>query len=159
MMPPLSVSTSTARGKRGQQFQAIGRSRGGLTSKIHAVVDALGNPLKYEVTAGNINDCVAGYEILQTLDVEGKNVMADRGYDTNKIMTLLEEKHAHVVIPSRKHRMVQRPTDWFNERHLVECLFNKLKHNRRLATRYDKLAVTFTAFLHLASAISGWLKI
>ncbi|MEV2324889.1 hypothetical protein ABNC90_20835, partial [Paenibacillus larvae] len=49
-------------GKRGQQFQALGRSRGGLTSKIHAVVDALGNPLKFEVTAGNINDCVVGYE-------------------------------------------------------------------------------------------------
>jgi len=50
-----------------------------LTSKIHAVVDALGNPLRYEVTAGNINDCVPGYEILQTMDVEGKNVIADRG--------------------------------------------------------------------------------
>ncbi|MFN0221974.1 MULTISPECIES: IS5 family transposase [Paenibacillus] len=141
--------------KGGKQFQAIGRSRGGLTSKIHAVVDALGNPLKYEVTAGNINDCVAGYEILQSLDVEGKNVMADRGYDTNKIIALLEEKQAHVVIPSRKNRTVQRDTDWwlFKERHLVECLFNKLKHNRRLATRYDKLSCTFIAFLKLASTM------
>lgn len=59
-------------GKRGQQFQAIGRSRGGLTSKIHAVVDALGNPLKYEVTAGNINDCIVGYEMLQDIDLQGK---------------------------------------------------------------------------------------
>ncbi|WP_412102480.1 transposase, partial [Paenibacillus larvae] len=48
---------------------------------MHAVVDALGNPFKFEVTAGNINDCVVGYEILQTLDIEGKNVLADRGYD------------------------------------------------------------------------------
>jgi Transposase and inactivated derivatives len=118
-------------------------------------VDALGNPLRYEVTAGNINDCVAGYEILQTLDVEGKNVLADRGYDTDKILVLLDQKQANSVIPSRKHRTVQRPTDWwlFKERHLVECLFNKLKHNRRLATRYDKLACTFVAFLKLASSI------
>jgi hypothetical protein len=49
-------------------------------------VDALGNPLKYEFTAGNINDCVTGYEMLQYMDIEGKNVLADRGYDTNKIL-------------------------------------------------------------------------
>lgn len=118
-------------------------------------MDALGNPLRYEVTAGNINDCVTGYEILQTFAVEGKNVTADRGYDTDKIITLLKEKQANTVIPSRKHRTIQRPTDWwlFKERHLVECLFNKLKHNRRLATRYDKLSRTFVAFLKLASAI------
>lgn len=101
------------------------------------MVDALGNPLKYEVTAGNINDCVTGYEILQTLDVEGKNVIADRGYDTDKIIELLEENQANSVIPSVN--IVQfnvRPTWWlFKERHLVECLFNKLKNNRRLATR------------------------
>ncbi|MED4765869.1 transposase [Brevibacillus laterosporus] len=77
------------------------------------MVDALGNPLKYEVTAGNINDCVTGYEILQTLDVEGKNVIADRGYDTDKIIELLEENQANSVIPSVN--IVQfnvRPTWW-----------------------------------------------
>ena len=80
------------------------------------------------MTAGNINDCVTGYEILKEMDVEGKNVMADRGYDTDKIIALLEEKQAKSVIPSRKHRTVQRPTDWwlFKERHLVECLFTSL---------------------------------
>ncbi|MCY9751194.1 transposase, partial [Paenibacillus larvae] len=76
-------------------------------------MDALGNPFKFEVTAGNINDCVVGYEILQTLDIEGKNVLADRGYDTDKIIALLEEKQACSVIPSRKHRTVQRATDWW----------------------------------------------
>lgn len=63
-MPPSSAFINTAQGKRGQQFQAIGRSRGGLTSKIHALIDGLGTPLRFEVTAGNINDCVTGYEIL-----------------------------------------------------------------------------------------------
>jgi transposase len=119
------------------------------------VVDALGNPLRFEVTAGNINDCVVGYEILRSLDIEGKNVLADRGYDTDSIINLLIEKQANAVIPSRKHRKVQRSTDWwlFKERHLVECLFNKLKHNRRLATRFDKLTCTFVAFLKLASSM------
>lgn len=87
--------------------------------------------------------------------------MADCWYDTNKVLALLEEKQAH-VIPSckhRKHRTVQRPTDgWlFKERHLVECLFNKLKHNRRLATQYDILPRTFVAFLkaHLGYDLVG----
>jgi transposase len=98
---------------------------------------------------------VAGYEILQSLDIHGKNVLADRGYDMDKILALLDDKQANAVIPSRKHRTVQRKTDWwlFKERHLVECLFNKLKHNRRLATRYDKLSRTFVAFLKLASSM------
>src|SRR5699024_10092484 len=92
---------------------------------------------------------------LQSLDVEGKHVLADRGYDTDKIIDLLEETQANAVIPSRKHRKVQRSTNWwlFKERHLVECLFNKLKHNRRLATRFDKLTCTFVAFLKLASSM------
>lgn len=87
--------------------------------------------------------------MLKELDVKGKNVLADIGYDTDKIIALLNEKQANSVIRSRKHRTVQRSTDWwlFKERHLVECLFQKLKHNRRLATRYDKLSRTFVAFL------------
>lgn len=93
--------------------------------------------------------------MLHSFDVKEKNVIADRGYDTNAIIEILEKNQAHAVIPSRKHRTVQRSTDWwlYKERHLVECLFNKLKHNRRLATRYDKLSSTFVAFLHLASAM------
>ncbi len=119
------------------------------------MADALGHPLLYRITAGNSNDWVTGYEILDTLDLENKQVIADRGYDTDRILTLLKDKQAHSVIPSRKCRTVQRPTDgWlFKERHLVENLFNQLKHNRRLATRYDKLVRTFTAFLKLASAL------
>lgn len=93
--------------------------------------------------------------MLQSFEVKEKNVIADRGYDTNAILNLLEEEQAHPVIPSRKHRSIQRPTDWwlYKERHLVECLFNKLKNNRRLATRYDKLSRTFVAFLQLASTL------
>lgn len=62
-------------GAKGLQFQAIGIKRG-LTSRIHVAVDALGNRLQFEVTAGSIHDCVTGYEVLQSLGVEGKNVLA-----------------------------------------------------------------------------------
>ncbi|MGQ9557948.1 MAG: transposase, partial [Desulfurispora sp.] len=86
-------------------------------------------------------------------------INTDRGYDTDQIMEYLNTVQANAVIPSRKHRKVQRHTDWhlFIERHLVECFFNKLKHFRRLATRYDKKVSSFLAFLNLASAML-WLR-
>ncbi|GGN91144.1 hypothetical protein GCM10010969_02450 [Saccharibacillus kuerlensis] len=96
--------------------------------------------------------------MLASMDLRGRIVIADRGYDTDRILNLLQEQQATAVIPSRLHRRVQRETDWwvYKERHLVECLFNKLKNYRRLATRYDKLAASFSAFLSLA-AIVLWL--
>lgn len=82
-------------------------------------------------------------------------VIADRGYDVNRIVKLIESQQATAVIPSCKNRKKQRTCDWwlYKERHLVACLFNKLKHYRRLATRYDKLSCTFKAFLLLASIL------
>ncbi|WP_223264068.1 transposase [Paenibacillus sp. IHB B 3084] len=68
----------------------MGRSRGGLTTKIHAVVDALGNPLRLELTAGRRHDSVMGYEMLKSMDLTQKQVLADRAYDTNRILKLLE---------------------------------------------------------------------
>ncbi|MCE5170689.1 IS5 family transposase [Paenibacillus profundus] len=147
-MPPYFVFTSTERGKRGQQLQAFVRSRGRITTKIHAAIDALGNPLRFELTAGNCHNCVKGYEMLQDMDFTGKAVIADRGYDMNNVLELIEKQQAVAVITSRKRCKIQQTCDWrlYKERHLVECLFNKLKHYRRLATRYDKLACSFAAF-------------
>lgn len=84
--------------------------------------------------------------------------MADRAYDTDRILQLLKEQSAGSVIPNKKNRRKQRKWDkeMYKERHLIECFFNKVKHYRRLATRYDKLACTFKAFLTLAS-IMVWL--
>jgi transposase len=85
-------------------------------------------------------------------------VLADRAYDTNRILRLLQEESATPVIPSKKNR--RKPRKWdkeiYKERHLIECFFNKVKNYRRLATRIDKLADTFRAFLTLAS-IMVWL--
>ncbi|RXZ80403.1 IS5 family transposase [Paenibacillaceae bacterium] len=144
--------------KGGKQFQAIGRSRGGLTTKIHAIVDALGNPLRFELTGGQSHDCVTGFEMLKSMDLTGTNVLADRAYDTNAIVNHLSEQQAQIVIPSKKSRLVQRPCDWslYKERHAVECFFNKIKHYRRIATRFDKLACSYKAFLALVS-IMVWL--
>ncbi|QDH23839.1 IS5 family transposase [Saccharibacillus brassicae] len=135
------------------------RSRGGLTTKIHAIVDALGNPLKFELTTRQAHDSVKGYEMLSQFDLSNREVLADRAYDTDAIRTLLREQNAIAVIPSKRNRRVKKPYDRsvYKERHLVECFFNKMKNYRRLATRYDKTASMFKAFLALIS-IRIWLK-
>lgn len=158
MIQRLSESTSMAPAQKGAK-QAIGRSRGGLTTKIHAVVDALGNPLRFELTAGQAHDSVTGYEILSTLDLQNREVLADRAYDTDAIVALLKGKNATPVIPSKRNRRKKRAydKDTYKERHLIECFFNKMKNYRRLATRYDKTASMFKAFLALFS-IRIWLK-
>jgi transposase len=98
-------------------------------------------------------NCVMGYELLSTMELTGVNVMADRAYDTNAILHLLHVQNANPVIPSKVSRKVPRPCDWslYKERHAIECFFNKIKHYRRIATRFDKLACTFKAFLSLVS--------
>lgn len=121
-------------------------------------MDALGNPLRFVLTGGQCHDSVTGYEMLKQMDLTKKQVLADRAYDTNRILQLLKEQSAVSVIPSKKNRRKQRNIDkeMYKERHLIECFFNKVKHYRRLATRYDKLACSFMAFLSLAS-IMVWL--
>lgn len=96
--------------------------------------------------------------MLETMNLTGSNVLADRAYDTNAILELLHEQHARPVIPSKRSRRKQRPCDWslYKERHGVECFFNKIKQYRRIATRFEKLACTFKAFLMLVS-IMVWL--
>ena len=130
-----------------------------MTTKIHAVVDALGNPLQFELTPGQAHDSVQGYEMLAQFDLSNREVLADRAYDTDAIRTLLREQNAIAVIPGKKNRRVKQPYDRsvYKERHLVECFFNKMKNYRRLATRYDKTASMFKAFLALIS-IRIWLK-
>ncbi|MFB0843301.1 transposase [Paenibacillus oleatilyticus] len=109
--------------------KTIRRSQGGLTIKIHAIVDALGNPLRFELTGGQSHDCVTGYKMLKSMELTGTNVLADRAYDTNAILNLLQDQHVKPVIPSKKSRRIQRHCDWwfYKERHGVEC-FAELPH-------------------------------
>ncbi|ADM70092.1 hypothetical protein GMA19_02285 [Paenibacillus polymyxa E681] len=85
-------------------MQAIGRSRGGLTTKIHAVVDALGNPLCFELTPGQAHDSVMGYDMLSKLDLQNREILADRAYDTDVIVALIKEQNATAVIPSKRNQ-------------------------------------------------------
>ena len=113
----------------------------------------MGNPIVVELSKGNINDCQVAVDLLSNIEIKGTIVIGDRGYDTDAILNYIEANQAQHTIPPRSYRAVERTCDWwiYKERHLVECFFNKLKNFRRVATRYDKLASSFLAFVHIAS--------
>jgi transposase len=141
----------------GQEKQALGRSRGGFSTKIHACVDALGNPLRFLLTAGQRHDITQADDLIAAFDFE--RVIADRSYDSEEFLKLIAEKRAEAVIPPRKNRKEPREYDchWYKERHLIECFFNKIKHYRRLFSRFEKLDQRHLGFLCFAGALI-WLR-
>jgi transposase len=141
----------------GQAEQALGRSVGGFSTKIHATVDALGNPLRLLLTGGQRGDATQAIPLLEGFDFAG--VMADRGYDADDILDFIAQNEAEAVIPAKKNRVVQRETDWhtYKDRHLVECFMNKIKQYRRIFSRFEKYASRYKSFLSFASALI-WLR-
>lgn len=133
--------------------QHIGRSRGGNTTKIHTVVDGLGNPVYLQLSKGNINDNVLAIDVLSHVNLEGANILGDKAYGASEIRNYITGKNATYTIPPKINTLKPWSCDWwiYKERHLVECFFNKLKHFRRIATRYDKLATSYLAFIYVAS--------
>jgi transposase len=150
---------SGSRRKRGTQNQGLGRSRGGFTSKIHARTNEEGLPLAFIITAGEAHDATAYDDLMKTDEKRPKALLGDRGYDSDAIR---EDAYIHgtnPVIPTKSNRKVQRPVDplLYALRNRIERFFNKLKNARRVATRYDKTAESFLAFVQLAS-IRIWLR-
>jgi transposase len=139
--------------------QSMGRSRGGLTSKSHAVVDTNGLPVRLVLTAGEAHDNRLAGKLLSRLTSETM-LLADRGYDADWIRVLAARKGAWANIPPRCNR--KEPICFspylYRARNLVERFFNKIKHCRRVATRYDKLAANYLALVQLAS-IRLWLRV
>lgn len=126
---------------------------GGWTTKIHAVVDALGNPLRIILSVGQRADSTQAESLLAGYETDA--LLADRGYDANELIEWLEQANTEVVIPSKKNRLVERQIDenLYKDRNKVERFFNKLKQYRRVATRYEKTANSFAGFVYLASAM------
>lgn len=119
------------------------------------MTDGLGNPLRFILSSGNRNDICQAQELLEPFDLCGKLVIADKGYDSDKFAQWVEARGGLVLIPSRVTAIHPRDLDWhtYKERHLVENLFLKLKHNRRFATRYEKKAIFFRAVTLLACSL------
>jgi len=131
----------------------MGRSRGGLTTKIHALVDADGRPVKLMLTPGQAGDAPAAAALLEYL-APGATLIADRAYDTNAIRAVAAERGAWANIPPRSIRKGSFAfSGWvYRQRNLVERFFNRIKPFRGLATRYDKNPANFFAALKLIAA-------
>ena len=128
----------------------MGRSRGGLTTKIHLLCNQLGEPLHFLLTAGQVNDCTQAIALLGERKAEA--VLADKGYDADAIVDHIEAMGGTAVIPPKSNRKQQRPYDkeLYKQRNRIERCFSRLKQFRRLATRYDKNRACFQAFVTIA---------
>jgi len=129
-----------------------------LSTKIHCLVDALGNPLAFFLTQGQAHD-LDGADVLLP-QMEADTLLADKAYDADKrVIEPLHEAGKTVVIPPKRGRKIQRLFDreTYKARHLMENFFCKLKQYRAIATRYDKTARNFLAAIHLAAAVI-WLN-
>ena len=136
-----------ARKKNGNQ--ALGRSRGGLSTTIHAAVDALGNPLRCFLSGGQAADITYAKPLIEGFDAQA--VLADKACDADDLLACLAQRGIEAVIPPKLNRVEQREFDEhvYKDRNLVERFFNKIKQFRRVATRYEKLARNFFAMLNL----------
>ncbi|VDS09317.1 Transposase DDE domain protein [Paracoccus haematequi] len=142
--------------KKGLEAHAIGRSRGGLTTKIHAAVDALGLPVRFAITPGHWADSPQAEGLIRDLAGVG-HVIADAGYDTDALRRLIaDDLRARAQIKRNRSRAGNRPLDreLYKERHLVECFFNRIKRFRRIALRCEKTVSSFKAFVDLACAMA-----
>lgn len=121
------------------------------------VVDALGNPLDFVLTAGQCHDITQAPILLQGRHCD--YVIADKGYDDDALIQRIQAMEAIPVIPARKNRTQPRTYDThlYKERHLVECFFNKVKWFRRVFSRFDKLARSYLGFLSFVATLI-WLR-
>lgn len=141
------------RQKKDQAEEAQGKSRGGLSTKLHLAVDGLGNPVRILLTEGQASEYWQSEALIEGFAAQF--ILADKGYDSDRFVDAIRQGGAEPVIPSRKCRREQRAYDkvLYKERNLVERLFQKLKNYRRIATRYERLARNYRSMLFLASAV------
>lgn len=143
--------------KNQQEEQALGRSKGGFTTKVHALVDALGLPLKFILTPGQSSEIKYAPELIK--DIENANILGDKAFDCDEFINQIISQNCTPVIPPRSNRKLKREVDYhlYKERHLIECFFSKVKHFRRIFSRFDKMALAYLGFLAFASSII-WLR-
>jgi transposase len=131
----------------------MGRSRGGLTTKIHAVVDANGNPIAVKLSEGQAHDGRSADGLLDTIG-EGQILLADRGYDSDALRAAVASRGAWANIKPMPHRVnIPAFSPWlYRYRNLIERFFNKLKHFRAIATRFEKHDANYLALVKLAAS-------
>ena len=149
----LSARTSLRQVHQKKGQQGIGRSRGGLSTKIHTAVDGLGNLGRFRLTGGERHDITEAANLLDGLEQVGA-VLADKAFDAASLLARIRELGAKAVIPPRANRNESHDYDVYHyrSRNLIERFFARIKQFRRIATRYDKLAAHFEAFISITAA-------
>ena len=144
--------------KRGEQKQAVGRSRGGRNTKIHALADAKGRLIAILLTGGEAHDCPVAERLIRRVK-PSKRMLGDKAYDSAELRDELDERGTKPVIPNRSNR--RQPYSFskrlYKLRWRIESAFNRLKDFRRIATRYDRLARNYLASVCLAAAFVWWI--
>jgi len=145
--------------KRGAHQRALGRSRGGFTSKVHCLGDARGRPIAFHLTPGEAADCKAYDTLIDLPEQPPDALLADKAYDTDAIRADLKERGIKPVIPPKSNRTaaIRYSKKLYRERNCIERVLGHLKINRAIATRYDQLADSFLGMLFIASA-RYWIK-
>ncbi len=129
----------------------MGRSRGGYGTKLPIAVDGPGNPVEFILTGGQAHDITRGEALIEGHDPEA--VIADKGYDGDAFVAAIEGGGVEAVIPPKKNRIFKRAYDkhLYKERNPAERFIDRIKHYRRVATRYEKTARNFLGFVHVAA--------
>ena len=142
---------------KGGQREALGRFRGGLSTKVHLVADAQGRPVRFSITGGQRADVSQAIPLLT--GIKTGVVIADKGadkaYESNCLLALIRDQGAEVVIPPESNRREpwEYDREMYRQRNLIKRVFNKLKQWRRIATRYDCRSVYFLSALHLVAPV------
>jgi transposase len=141
------------------EAEALGRSKSGFTTKIHAITDGLGNPLDFILTGGQASDVGQAEALLQLTPAGAAALLGDKGYDSDPFIQAIQDREMQAVIPPRNNRLAPRDCAWFvyKERHLIECFFGKIKHYRRVFSRFEKRARNYMGFIRFVSALI-WLR-
>ena len=145
--------------KRGERIQAVGRSRGGRTTKIHLLVDEKGRPHVLHLSAGQGSDIKAAFDLIAQ-SRPSLRLLADRAYDGDALRHTLQERGTTPVIPNKINRvnLFAFDREAYRLRNAVERAFCRLKDFRAVATRYDKLARNFLAGICIAAVLAFWIK-
>lgn len=144
--------------EKGARNQAIGPSGGGQTTKIYVLTDTIGWPCVLALTAGKVADIRAVPALISKVGMP-RHFIADKGYDVDSLRQTVRREGCVPAIPDKSNRKRKIPLDKRRHRdgHLVENAFCRLKHYRRIAMRYDKLAVNFLSAIALAALVAYWI--
>lgn len=117
------------------------------------MTDALGYPLRFILTPGQASDIGQAESLVESISIQ--KLMADKAYDSKAFVEYLQSRGIEALIPSRTNALKPRQCDWvaYKERHLIECYFGKMKHYRRVFSRFEKKAQNFLSFLHLTAVL------